>query len=233
MRKLSVVFALLLALTSVVFAGDAESLRSEIENCENNKNTAHQIAEFTRSFGYPEGGSVIKACSDWWWSEHNRQKELQAELDELEQEPEPVAYTTEAQRAEYPIACQVWEYLRGEMGMNTYVAAGVMGNMMTECGGQTLDLDPYCWYAGNYYGLCQWSVYYYPETSWMSTEEQLDFLRDSVKGIINMSYGNYDYFMSLNDAEDAAWYFCKYYERPGFVSQRRLTNAMKAYNYFA
>lgn len=41
---------------------------------------------------------------------------------------------------EYPEATEVWIYLRYGLGYNEYVCAGILGNMMAEVGGGTLDL---------------------------------------------------------------------------------------------
>lgn len=40
----------------------------------------------------------------------------------------------------YPEATEVWMYLRYGLGYNEYVCAGILGNMMAEVGGGTLDL---------------------------------------------------------------------------------------------
>ena len=40
---------------------------------------------------------------------------------------------------EYPEAYKIWHYLK-KLGYNDYVCAGIMGNIMAECGGQTLNI---------------------------------------------------------------------------------------------
>lgn len=61
-------------------------------------------------------------------------------------------------------ANQVWTYMKS-YGYSDSVAAGIIGNMMRECGGDTLNLD---WdvvghFNGDeYYGLCQWCLLYTP-----------------------------------------------------------------------
>lgn len=215
-------------LITTVCAADVQSLQREADECKTNKTVAHEVAELMRSYGYPEDTPLIRAASAWWWSEHELQLELEAQA--LHEQDEPV-YATAAQREEYPVACQVWEYLRGEMGLNEYAAAGIMGNMMVECGGMTLDLDPGCWY-GRYYGLCQWSTYYDPDVANQDTAFQLDYLRDTIAPILAEAGASYERFAGMRDVEEAARYFCLWYERPGFCSQRRLDCAMKAYQYF-
>ena len=57
----------------------------------------------------------------------------------------------------YDQARQVWNYLR-DLGLNQYVCAGIIGNIMAEVGGQTLDISRWPIYSQNgYYGICQWS----------------------------------------------------------------------------
>lgn len=143
--------------------------------------------------------------------------------------------------AEYPEATQIWRYMKEELGWNDYVCAGVMGNLMAEVGGQTLNIQPnlYGHSSGNYYGICQWSARYYPGIQGTSLKAQLDFLRDTVQKELN-EYGylfrsgmDYESFCALTDAEDAALAFAKAYERCGSGSYGvRQSNALKAYNYF-
>lgn len=142
---------------------------------------------------------------------------------------------------EYPVATQVWRYMKEELGWNNYVCAGVMGNMMAEVGGQTLNLQPYLYgHSGaNYYGLCQWSSRYYPSIQGADVNAQLDFLASTVKkeldtyGYLFRSGLDYEAFCNLTNAEDAAMAFAKAYERCGSGSYGvRQRNAIKAYNYF-
>lgn len=144
-----------------------------------------------------------------------------------------------ARTEEYPTATTVWLHLTQEMGCNDYVAAGIIGNMMAECGGQTLKLN---WKAKNsagHYGLCQWSKGY-SMVQGANLEKQLEFISKSFPDGINQ-WGSicykkgFDYndFMSLEDAEEAAYAFCVIYERPGPGSySQRKQNALIAYEYF-
>ena len=51
-------------------------------------------------------------------------------------------YKWEVRAAEYPVATQAWLYMKNELGFNDTVCAGIMGNMMAECGGcWTSDLN--------------------------------------------------------------------------------------------
>lgn len=146
-----------------------------------------------------------------------------------------------AKSEKYPEATTVWRYMKEQLGWNDYVCAGVMGNMMAEVGGQTLNLQPYLYghSSASYYGICQWSSRYYPYIQGASLEAQLDFLRDTVQKELN-TYGylyrsgmKYEEFCNLNDAEAAALAFAKAYERCGSGSYGiRQSNALKALEYF-
>ena len=59
----------------------------------------------------------------------------------------------------YKQASTVWLYLKS-VGLNDYVCAGILGNIMAEVGGQTLDISRWSQYSSDsdgYYGICQWS----------------------------------------------------------------------------
>lgn len=107
----------------------------------------------------------------------------------------------------------VYEYL-SERDFSDVVIAGILGNMMAECGGQTLEL---LWYTyggyGRYYGLCQWSLYYNPNVNGCDILGQLDYLMSNLQCNMEQFGGSYEYFLSIEDPGEAAKYFCKYYER--------------------
>ena len=167
--------------------------------------------------------------------------EYQEQISAIEAEEARIEAMWSEKSGEYPVATQVWRYMKEELGWNDYVCAGVMGNMMAEVGGQTLNLQPYLYgHSGaNYYGLCQWSSRYFPSIQGADVEAQLDFLASTVKQALD-TYGylfknglDYEAFCNLTDAEDAAMAFAKAYERCGSGSYGvRQTNALKAYNYF-
>ena len=140
--------------------------------------------------------------------------------------------------AEYPIAASVWQFLRIDCGYSPEVAAGILGNMMVECGGLTLNLQWDIYNASKHYGLCQWSSKYYPELQGASLREQLDFLKVSIVDVMNR-YGkdykkgfNHDKFVALTDCRTAAHVFSLVYERPGTNSTRRQNCAETALKYF-
>lgn len=136
-------------------------------------------------------------------------------------------------------ADQVWNYLTSK-GYSDFVAAGILGNMMEECGGRTLDLkwDAYGEYQGvKYYGLCMWSATYAPSSLMGSSiSNQLKYLSGTIKSAFD-TYGdnyqlgfNYSKFLKLTSYEDAALAFAACYERPGSASyNNRKENAGVAY----
>ena len=167
--------------------------------------------------------------------------EYQEQVSAIEAEEARIEAMWSEKSGEYPVATQVWRYMKEELGWNDYVCAGVMGNMMAEVGGQTLNLQPYLYghSSANYYGLCQWSSRYYPSIQGADVDAQLDFLASTVKkeldtyGYLFRSGLDYEAFCNLTDAEDAAMAFAKAYERCGSGSYGvRQRNAIKAYNYF-
>lgn len=122
-------------------------------------------------------------------------------------------------------------------GWNNYVCAGIMGNIMTEVGGQSLNIR-YNAYGNGYYGICQWNKAY--RQVWgTDLKTQLNFLKNTIQYEMN-TFGfnyykgfNYNSFLNLQDAQQAALAFAKCYERCGSGSYGvRQNNAIKAYNYF-
>lgn len=145
----------------------------------------------------------------------------------------------EAKAKQYPVATEIWLYMK-DLGWSDAVCAGIMGNLMAEVGGQTLNLKPYLYGEnGGYYGICQWSLYYNPKIKGADLKTQCNFLRDTIQKEMN-TYGykyasgmNYNKFLQLTDPKDAALCFAKSYERcASFSHSKRQVNAEKAYEYF-
>ena len=140
---------------------------------------------------------------------------------------------------EYPIATNIWTYMKTYFGWSDYVCAGIIGNMMTEAGGQTLNIQPnIISSSGNYYGVCQWSKGY-SEVWYKDLLYQLEFLKDTIKyeidtyGFIYKNNFNYNNFLNLTNEQEVAKAFAKCYERCGSASYTiRQKNASIAYNYF-
>ena len=143
---------------------------------------------------------------------------------------------------EYPVATQVWLYMKNELGFSDIVCAGIMGNMMAECGGcWTSDLD---WdvSSSSGYGMIQWlggrrsqlfSIY----GNTPSVENQLDFMFDELYGTDGVTKqvtdSQLDKIMNASNPEDCAYAFACYYERCGEGHRWvRRDYARRAYEYF-
>lgn len=140
---------------------------------------------------------------------------------------------------DYYYARVIWNYLRYEMGLNKWCAAGIMGNIMTECGGQTLNIQPYITNSSGHYGICQWSLKYFPEVKGKNIHGQLEFLNSTLRWILN-DYGdryydgfNYEKFIVITNEREAAKAFAHGYEGCGeYCAPRRLDHATEALRYF-
>lgn len=150
-------------------------------------------------------------------SENNKQKivEEQEAAYKLQQ-----AKNKEAKHySEYYAASYVWYFLKN-CGFNDYVCAGILGNMMVECGGWTLNLH-YSIYdaSGNYYGLCQWVNTWCAEVHGQSLDGQLRYLVRTMKPEISQFaykyYSGFSYskFCNLQNERDAALAFAQCYEK--------------------
>ena len=136
---------------------------------------------------------------------------------------------------EYPEATTIWLYLTVEMGYNDYVAAGVLGNIMNEAGGNSLNINPSAQNPAGYYGICQWNSSMYGDVWYCNLVEQLDYLNNTIEYEFNC-YGNMNYesFCNLTDEREAALSFARSYERCSSASYgRRQNNATTALNYFS
>lgn len=134
---------------------------------------------------------------------------------------------------DYSMTTYIWQQLQAQ-GLNDYVCAGILGNIMAEVGGQTLDISRWFNYAGNsnYYGICQWAGS--RKTRLLnnfgtSLEAQVEFL--CVELFERIPRDNL--FYDMQNEKEAALYFAKYYE--GCSSKHysvRQVNATTALNYF-
>ena len=148
----------------------------------------------------------------------------------------------EVRASEYPVATQVWLYMKNELGYNDIVCAGIMGNMMAECGGcWTSDLD---WgvRSSSGYGMIQWlggrrsqlfSVYGENPT----IEDQLNFMHDELYGTDGITWQvsqwQLDKIMNASTPEECAYAFACYFERCGEGHRApRRGYARTAYEYF-
>lgn len=193
------------------------------------KENAHNMAEAARGLGYSESHKIIQLAQ----AEYGNADELYNKYKEVYNE------IWSAKEANFPVASHVWQTMKS-YGWNDAVCAGIMANMMAECGGNTLYLQPtIVSYNGLFYGLCQWQQGYW-QVWYEDTDGQLAFLRDTIEFEMD-TYGSnyswfgfgYDEFLAIENPEDAAEAFLKCYERgsTSTLSQRK-ENANLAYEYF-
>ena len=148
----------------------------------------------------------------------------------------------EVRASEYPVATEVWLYMKNEFGWNDIVCAGIMGNMMAECGGcWTSDLD---WdvNSSSGFGMIQWlgsrkkqlfSIY----SKKPSIENQLNFMKDELYGTNGVdkqvSEKELNKIMNAETPEECAFAFASYFERCSEEHRApRRGYARTAYEYF-
>jgi hypothetical protein len=148
----------------------------------------------------------------------------------------------EVRASEYPVATQVWLYMKNELGYSDIVCAGIMGNMMAECGGcWTSDLD---WdvHSSSGFGMIQWlggrkqqlfSIY----GNDPSIEDQLNFMHHELYGTDGVTWqvsqSQLDKIMNAETPEECAYAFACYFERCGEGHRApRRGYARRAYEYF-
>lgn len=215
-----------------------EDLTALIEAERENQRIAHELAENARVLRWPETSTAIEHAENVWWNAQVKINAYRAQYDKLYEEQGLAKW--EAKKVEYPAATEIWLYMK-ELGWNDYVCAGIMGNIMSEVGGRTLDLNPMLYSYGNkyYYGICQWNKSAYGEIHGANLATQLNFLRDTIKYEMD-TYGyafrksfNLDSFLQLTNERDAALAFAKCYERCASSDYTaRQNNAEVAYDYF-
>ena len=142
---------------------------------------------------------------------------------------------------EYPVATEIWLQMKS-YGWTDAACAGIMGNIMRETGGDTLQYIKSDIYnsSKSHYGLCQWAKRYYPDIqptdTWApSTAEQVEYLRYTIlnQKALHHVYGfTEEYLLTATDYREVAKKFCDGYERPAENSTRRENNAEKAWTYF-
>ena len=172
----------------------------------------HEIAEDARRNGFDESSYVIEQAQiDWWIA--------QIEIDTIAQEMNITDWENRYQ--EYDVATYVWLYLTKILNYNDYVAAGIVGNMMVEVGGRTLELQHTLYSYGTryFYGLCQWNKTNYPEVREQGLIFQCEYLAQNIEyeldtfGYAYKTDYKYEHFLNLESERDAALMFAKCYER--------------------
>lgn len=206
-----------------------KELKSLIQEYQEIVNSAHDLAEATRALGYDENHPIIEFAKKEYETANEYLEIYQNRLNEINSQWNDKLST-------YPVATEIWLYMK-DQGWNDAVCAGILGNMMAECGGHTLFLQPT---VSNkyYYGICQWSKGY-PNVWYSNLDSQCEFLINTIEYEFNTfgsSYKrgfNFNSFLNLNDEKEVAKAFAKCYERCGSSSlNQRQKNATIAYNYF-
>ena len=223
---------------------DINELNDLIANCASRMDAATQMAEACKTLGYEEDDPVIKLAEEEYSnaeSDMNYYQELLADAEKALRKKEKALRKKEKALREkkYPAASTVWHYLTETMELNEHVAAGILGNMMAEVGGQTLDLQVDCSGRG-YYGICQWSrKYMVYDITGSNLDTQLGYLNETIEdefavfGDLYMSGFTYQDFCNMQNAQDAAKAFAVVYERCGSGSHGvRKSNAVTAYEYY-
>lgn len=199
--------------------------------------TAQMVLDGLTELGYePDHPAIVMAYAEL----ENRTADV-AYYQEKQVEWEEI-HKWEVRASEYPVATQVWLYMKEEFGWNDTVCAGIMGNMMAECGGcWTSDLD---WdvSSSSGYGMIQWlgsrkqqlfNIY----GSSPSIEDQLNFIKDELYGTNGVTKqvtdSQLDKIMNADSPEDCAYAFACYFERCGEGHRWvRRDYARRAYDYF-
>lgn len=142
---------------------------------------------------------------------------------------------------EYPIATEVWLYMKNEFGWSDIVCAGIMGNLMRETGGDTFHLKPET-NSSTGLGLAQWIGQRKKDISNKyggvpSVAEQLEHIKDELYGTNGVrqqvSDWQRDKIFNAKTAEKCAAEFARWFERPASTNYaKRKTNAARAYEYF-
>ena len=208
-----------------------------LENAIFRRDTTKSVYEGLLLLGYDtEHPAVVMAKTDFENAEADVEYYTEQQL--IRQEEESWRVRAEA----YPVATQAWLYMKNELGFSDIVCAGIMGNMMVECGGcWTSDLD---WdvSSSSGYGMIQWlggrkqqlfSIY----GSNPSVENQLNFVKDELYGTNGVTKqvtdSQLDKIMNAETPEDCAYAFACYYERCGEGHRWvRRDYARRAYEYF-
>ena len=142
---------------------------------------------------------------------------------------------------EFPVATEAWMYMKSVFGWSDEVCAGILGNFMSETGGQTLALR---WNinSASGYGLAQWVGQRERDLKnrygeYPTVVEQLEFMYDELYGTDGVTQQVTEYqrnrILNAKTASEAAAEFACWFERPASTNYSvRKSNAEKALNYF-
>lgn len=213
---------------------DKQEVIDKIAYYEQRMEYATQMRVAAVGLGYTYNDDVIQLALTEWNTANSQRAYYQNILNDILAEEA----LWETRMKQYPVATTAWLYLK-DLGYNDYVCAGILGNMMTECGGNTLNLQPHVIGNNWFYGICQWSKSYYPQVWGTDLNVQLELLGNTMKeefnsfGKLYKRYFNYAKFIALTNEKEAALAFAQVYERCGSSTYSvRQYNATIAYNYY-
>lgn len=208
-----------------------------LEEAESRLETAQAVLDGLITLGYePDHPAVVLAHTevDNSTSDLAYYQEKMVEWEEI--------HKWEVRKAEYPAATEAWLIMSEEFGWSDAVCAGIIGNLMAECGGcWTQDLD---WQINTKHGMgmVQWIggrrnqlVALYGENP--TVRDQMMFMRDELYGLNGVTKqvteSQLNEIMNASSPEECAYAFASYYER--CASQHRAPRkryARTAYEYF-
>ena len=214
-----------------------DQANSLVEEAEIRLETAQMVLEGLEALGYePDHPAIILVHTEIENSTSDLAyyQEKQAEWEEI--------HKWEVRKEEYPAATEAWLIMKEEFGWSDTVCAGIIGNLMAECGGcWTQDLD---WQINTKHGMgmVQWIggrrnqlVALYGENP--TVREQMMFMRDELYGYNGVTKqvteSQLNEIMNASSPEECAYAFASYYER--CASQHRAPRkgyARTAYEYF-
>ena len=214
-----------------------DEANSLLDEAMKRQETAQMVLDGLIELGYePDHPAIVMAYAEL----ENRTADV-AYYQEKQVEWEEI-HKWEVRASEYPVATQVWLYMKEEFGWSDTVCAGIIGNMMAECGGcwtQDLDWDVS---SSSGYGMIQWlggrkqqlfNIY----GSSPSVEDQLNFMKDELYGTNGVTKqvtdSQLNKIMNADSPEDCAYAFACYFERCGEGHRWvRRDYARRAYDYF-
>lgn len=214
-----------------------DEANSLLDEATKHQETAQMVLDGLTELGYePDHPAIVMAYVEL----ENRTADV-AYYQEKQVEWEEI-HKWEVRAAEYPAATEAWLYMKNEFGWSDTICAGIIGNLMAECGGcWTQDLD---WQINTSHGMgmVQWIggrrtqlINLYGENP--SITQQLDFVRAELYGLDGVTKqvtdSQLDKIMNAETPEDCAYYFACYYER--CAEQHRYPRkgyARTAYEYF-
>lgn len=210
-----------------------EELIALILECDDREVGLYQMKDGADTSGFDVGHAV----ADYLEKEIIKNDALRAQYWERYIELGYLAWDKRA--AEYPEATYIWQHLKS-YGYSDVVCAAIMGNIMIEVGGRTLELKPLAYNKTNsHYGICQWSRKYYPQVDSAPLEIQCEFLTSTLANELNQFGSLYnatfthDVFVNMTDVKAATLAFAMVYERCGTGSYAtRQVCALAAYEYF-